>query len=751
MKFTLPVYETKASVLIKDEKKGEEESKMEEVLNVFGSKKIVENEQEILRSNSVINEVVRNQHLYAAIEQEKGWKGLKIKPAFISFPLTIEAKNPADLKKQKKTYFTYNEETKTVVIGESAYKINEWFKIPAGEIRFTENPNYGKYSEALKEFMTEEKTDEEEEVKFFFTIKDIKTATAGVIGNLNVIPSNKQSSVINISYKDPIPERAEKIIEEIVRSYNKSSIERKNQVALKTLQFIDERLNHVSKELDSVEKNIQKYRNTSGIVDIGEQSKMYLESIGSNDQQMNTINLQLSSLNEIEKNLSVGKETIAPGSLNMQDPALNNLLDKYYSNQSQYEKLRKTNGENFPAVAALREEIEKTKPLILENVRNQKKNLEAGRGYLSKTSNKYSSMLNSIPKKERELVEVSRQQNIKNGIYTFLLQKKEEISYSISSIIPECYMVSNPTTSPNPISPKKLFVGLICLMIPILFILGILILKENINHKILYRSDIEKYTDYPILGEVVYEKFDSPVVTGSGQRSFVVEQFRQIRSVLKHQMDGFSTGKRILVTSSIKGDGKSFVSGNLAVSFARSGKKVALLEMDLHQPRISEMFTIPQNVGITDYLIGQAKPENIILKSSKHENLSILPCGFLEEDPTELLTYDKLETLFSFLDKRFDIIIIDTAPFKALTDAYIIGAHCNLVMVVVRHDHTPTKILERINEDMESQEINNVAIVFNGVKNRGMGKFSYGYGYGYGYDQKSNYNEYYKKSVRKSA
>ena len=262
----------------------------------------------------------------------------------------------------------------------------------------------------------------------------------------------------------------------------------------------------------------------------------------------------------------------------------------------------------------------------------------------------------------------------------------------------------------------------------------------------MYRTDIEKLTNFPILGEIIYEKVKSPIVTENAERSFIVEQFRLIRTGLKHQVKPPGNIKRILITSCIKGDGKSFVSTNLAVSLARSGKKVALLELDLHQPRLSDIFEVPKQNGITDYLLGEAKEDEIIVPTTKHEKVFLLPAGHLIEDPSELLVNGRLEILFKYLDSIFDVLIIDTAPLKVLTDGLVIAPLCNLVLNVIRHNHTPKSHIELLDKDMKSYDIDNVAIIFNAVKNRGLGKYSYGYGHGYGYDIRSSYEEYSKKN-----
>ena len=261
----------------------------------------------------------------------------------------------------------------------------------------------------------------------------------------------------------------------------------------------------------------------------------------------------------------------------------------------------------------------------------------------------------------------------------------------------------------------------------------------------MYRSDIEKLTNYPIIGEIIHEKLKSKIVTENGERSFISEQFRLVRTALKHQGTPPGNIKRILVTSCIKGDGKSFVSSNLAMSLARSGKKIALLEMDLHQPKLKEVFDIPQSNGITDYLLGNVTEEEIIFPTIKHANVFLIPAGHLVEEPSELLVNGKLEILLNFLDTKFDMLVIDTAPLKVLTDGLVIAPLCNLVLNVIRHNHTPKSHIELLSKDMESYNIENVAIIFNGVKNRGFGKYSYGFGHGYGYDIRSSYEEYSRK------
>jgi len=739
LKFTIPIYETTASVLIKDEKKGQEDSKMEEVLNVFGTKKIVENELEIFHSNSLIISVVKTLNLYAPVFEEKGWRGLGTSSAYLTSPVVVEVPDPSDIDETGKIYFRFSKTDSSIYINETKYPLNEWVNSPYGTIRFIKNPHYYPSTKKTRGI-----------AKYYFNLVTLDHATNNVLGNLMVSAASKQSSIITLSIKDPIPLRGEAIISEIVVAYNQASAERKSSIAYKTLRFIEERLKNASKELDSVEGSIQRYRDETGVVDMSEQSKLYLQNIEANDRQVSNLNMQLSALDEVEKYVTSKSSNgnIVPSTFNINDPSLTQLLNALSTSEAQYEKMKRTNAENNPIMLSLQEEIEKTKPNILENIRSQRRNIEAGKASLNTSKERYSSMLSTVPQKERQLVEVSRQQNIKNDIYSFLLQKKEETAYSITSILPDCYIVSNPTTPGSPVSPKKPFLGLLALTAPVAFCILLISIKDIFNGKILYRSDIEKLTNFPIIGEIIHENLKSKIVTENAERSFIAEQFRLIRTALKHQGTPPGNVKRILITSCIKGDGKSFVSTNLAMSLARSGKKVALLELDLHQPKLRDVFGLSPSNGITDYLLGNVSEEEIIFPTSKHANLYLLPAGNLVEEPSELLVNGKLEILLNYLDTKYDTIVIDTAPLKVLTDGLVIAPFCDLVINVIRHNHTPKSHIELLNKDMESYNIDNVAIIFNGVKNRGLGKYSYGYGHGYGHDIRSSYEEYSKKTKK---
>ncbi len=318
IKVTPPLYETSASILIKDEQKGQEDSKMEEVLNLFGTKKIVENEIEILGSNETLARVIKKMRLYAPVTAEVAWNGLIERSAYLTSPIIVEVPEPEALRNSEKIYFQYNEGNKTVQISGTSYPIDKWVPTKYGRMRFLKNDKFEKFPDFNP-------------TAYYFTLLDFNKVIKNISQSLVISPVSRQSSVVNMKIKDETTKRGEEILNQIVDAYNFASIERKNGVAAKTLTFIEDRLKNVSMELDSVEGSIQKYRDQSGSVDLSEQSRLYLQSIEENDRRGNDINMKLSALDEVE-NYVVSKSDKAgysPATVNIDDPTLNNCWKNY--------------------------------------------------------------------------------------------------------------------------------------------------------------------------------------------------------------------------------------------------------------------------------------------------------------------------------------------------------------------------------------------------------------------------------------
>ena len=736
LRYAIPQYESTARLLIKDEKKGVEDSKGLESLNLISTKKILENEMEVLQSRTLVKQVVDNLNLYAPIYEErkidswvssKQWlsslKGVSPAgiPAYATSPVMIQAKDPDHVKEAKKVYFTYNTSTKHVYMGVDSFPLNQWVETEYGTLQFVPNSHLADSGYAANG-------------KFYFALTEPKKVISDIQNRLVIASASKLSSILNLTIRDEVPQRGEDILNELLATYNIAMLKDKNTLAANTLKFVEDRLNHVQRDLSGIEQKIEKYKASESAVDVSEQGKLFLENVSQNDQKLSEIDMKLAVLDQVEnyvkqKNNSSG---IAPSTLGITDPVLSNLLDKLSGLELEYEKKKATTAENNPLLSSIGDQIAQIKPGILENIQNQRKGLVASKSNLASTNSSYNNVLQTIPKKERDLIEISREQSTMQSIYSFLLQKKEETALSYAANVSDSRIVDKASSTVTPVSPKAPIVFAIAVLGALAIGVVWVTLKELLSNKVMYRQDIERLTNHPVIAEICHDKSKSPIVIGVNNRTFVAEQFRKLRVALNY-LGIDAKHKKIMVTSGISNEGKSFIATNLALSIALTGKKVVLLEMDLHSPTISDRLKITSDYGISNYLLGTRDPEEIIKRTDINDNLFLMPAGPLSANPTELLMSNKVPELLNYLDGIFDYIIIDTAPVGPVTDGYIISPYCDATLYIVRHRRTPKVLVEQIDKDSKVNQLKNMGIVFNGIRARGFGKQHYGYGYGYGY------------------
>lgn len=722
LRYTIPKYEATATIIIKDEKKGNEDSKLMESLDQISSKKIVENEIEIIQSRKLMINVVKALCLYAPVNMEGKIKTIS---AYVKSPIVIQVANPDSIMGVEKVNFSYDKASQTVILNNKyRYSLNQVVTTPFGRLRFIPNKYY-RPEDTLKK-------------QLYFSLGDPGNVAQSLIGNLKADASSKLSSVVELSYRDEVPQRAEDILNQLILAYDQASIDEKDKLARNTLSFVEARLNLVAHDLDSIEKKVQQYKSGKGAVDVSTQGTLYLQSVSANDQKVSDLNMQLSVLNQVEKFVT-NKDNdgaIVPATLGVSDPTLSQLVDKLYTSQLEYDKLKKTVGENHPKLVALADQITKIKPNILQNIQSQQQSLSAAKQNLNATNGTYNSMLQTMPQKERQLLDISREQATKSNIYAFLLQKKEESELSYASAVSDHMVVDSAKAGTTPVSPKPMIVYLMAVVCCMGVCIAIITVTESLTGKVLYRHEIEARTSIPIIGEIVHEKTKTPLVIQAGKRSFVAEEFRKLRISLSF-LGIDSSHKKVLITSSISGEGKSFIAANLAVSLSLMGKKVVIADLDLNNPTIGKILNVTQEEGITEFLTGEKEPEEIIKRVKAHENLFYISAGSLPENPSELLANGKVKEIIDYLDNIFDFVIIDTSPIVLVTDAYILSALCDATLYVIRHKYTPKMLIKRIDENNQINPINNPAIIFNGVKMRGFFKNNYGYGYDYVYGNKN--------------
>ncbi len=715
LRYKTPIYAAYATIVIKDQRKGVEESKILESLNAYTTNKIVENEIEVISSRALAKEVIDSLHLYAPIREEGGARSLS---AYSSSPITIEAKDPEHLTEPSKIYFAYDTVIGKVTLANLSYLLDQWVVTPYGILRFSKNTH--KVRDA--------------ETPLYFSLYPPKIMVGAFLANLEVSPVSKQSTVINLKYKDEDPRRAEDFLNELAAAYNRAAINEKNKLAANTLAFLEDRIKFVQVGLDSIEKKIQQYRSQNRVIDLSTQGRLYLENVGDNDRRVSDISMQLAALDQVEKYVvqKDDKAGIVPSTLGVSDPILSQLLQKLSESELKYQSLKQTTGDNNSVLTSLKSEIDQIRPLILENILNQRQSMLASRGNLSATNNRFSSMLQTLPQKEKELVEISRQQSIKNNAFQFLLQMREETALSYASAVADSRIVDKAQSSVIPVGPQRSLFYLGALVIAFGLGIALIVGKELLSTKILFRSDIENFTKVPIAAEIASVKHKYELVVNQPKKTFIAEQFRHMRAAIG--LYGRTVlKKKLLITSSIAGEGKSFIASNLALSLAISGKKVVLVDADIRSPKTSSIFKLEKEKGMAEYLEGKVKADEIV-KEGVTKNLYIIPAGRTSFNATELLLNGNLRELFTYLEGVFDYIIIDTSPVDPVTDAYVLSEYCDKTLFVIRHGYTPKTMIQLLDENNKVKALRSLAIVFNGVRKRGFIKGGYGFGYGYGYE-----------------
>ncbi len=746
-------YESSAALLINDEEKGVDDSEMIESINYFKTKKIVENELEVLSSREIINSVVERLALYAPLFEESGFR---TRNAYHTSPIRVYLKDPNDIKNYNpanKQKFTFDEKNSTVIIENESYPLDQWVINPLGksDIKFTLNPKQKQSGDG----------------PFYFTLVDPRIVTSTIQENLSASASSKLSTVVRLKYKNELPELGEDILTELIEVYKSAAVGDRTEIASNTLTFIESRITEVGKQLEDVEKELEIYRAEEGVINLSQQGTLYLNNVGEYDRRLTDIDIQLSVLNNVSRYVR-SKETssgIVPSTLGLNDPILSQLLQDLYEAEIEYEKIKKTTGENNPILVAIQNRIDKIRPSIIENVQNQRATLSVSRGNLSASSNRYGEALQVLPEQERKLIEITRRKTSILSLFDYLVQKREETALSTAPTISDAKLIEAPQSTLKPISPKKSLIYLLAICLSLGLGISIIGGREMISSNILFRSDLENLIDLPVAGELAYVeqeplrqektsdksknlisrikklvlsyldklkpsiKRKQGLLTNHNDDIFITDQFRQILSYLGFYNRNRSI-KKLMITSSIQGEGKSYVSSNLAQTLAFLGKKTALVDMDLRNQQVSTIFNLEKEKGISEYLKGQTSYGSLLKKIGTTE-LYVLPAGSKAINSSELMTNENLDLLFRSLEADFDYILLDTPPINMVSDAQTLNDFCDKTLLIVRHAFTPKFVLEHLDEKVEAKGLRNCAVVFNGVKNRGMVSYNYGYGYGY--------------------
>ena len=744
LRYTTPMYQSYAKLLIKDDNNGGRRGGRSYIANsstlgMMTNTEGIDNEMEILKSTALATEAVKQLKLYTVYTLEGHIKDhllYKNQPVNVD----LDVAHIETLKRPISLVIDKDENGKLHVTGtytyvpedpdkpSKTYAINRTFDaLPAriitsvGIITFTANT------------LSPMPDDRNELV----TIYPPKMIAGKYSGALTVNQLSKSTSIAGLTLTDEMPQRANDYLKQLVFSYNMQANEDKNEIAMRTEQFINSRLEKINTELGATEGSLEATKRQYKIVNPEATGALGFTNTDQFTQKLADMDMQIELLRSLQQYMNEpgNKYQTLPSNVGLNDAAASTLINDYNKIVMERNRLLRSANENSPTITPLTAQLDDLSSSIRRAMTQVQRNAQIQRNSILQEYNRYSSMIYSSPEQERVLNQIGRQQEVKSGLYLMLLQKREENSISLAATADKGKLIDDPVSF-GQISPKKSIILLIALVIGLAIPAIVLFLINFFRYKIEGHEDVARLTTLPIIGDVAIAsetaKTKADIVVHENQNNVMEEVFRSIRSNIQFMLK--EDQKVIMFTSTTSGEGKTFTAANLAVSFALLGKKVLVMGLDIRKPRLTNLFELKdKNIGITNLLVHDTPThEDIcanILNSGVNRNLDIMPAGPIPPNPAELVSRESLDNIFATLRKEYDYIIVDTAPVGLVTDTLMIARVADLTVYMCRADYTPKSSFEFINSLSAQKKLPQVSIVINGID---MSKKKYGYYYGYG-------------------
>lgn len=762
LRYKTKVYEVQATIMINDEKKGSYQNQMM-ALQDFGFISTtggIDNEIEILRSKSLIKETVMDLKLYTnytihgrlakSVMYDKHPVNVDISmedAENMPFGFTLEITQP-DTSRYIIEYSYRDVDTREVIeehkeANSLPYLVNS----PIGQLVITRG-------ESAPLTANQKLT-----VSFVPPIRMAKRCLRG----LSIQPTSKTTAVANISYLDVNKRRGVDFVNQLVAAYNRENNNDKNIVAVKTEEFINERLKKVSDELNVTESQLAGYKSTSGLTNLTSDAQLVLQSSNEYEKKRTEVATQLNILTQLRNyvNNPANHMEVIPANVGLADASLSALITQYNDAIVRRNTMLRTASETNPSVIELTSNAEQLVSAIKTSIESLNNTLSIQLRNAESQANRYNVRISQAPTQEKEVAKYTRQQEVQQGLYLMLLQKREENSLALAATADNAKIIDAALANDFPVSPKRNMIWLVALVLGIAIPIGIIYLIELLRFRIEARNDLEKLTTIPLLGDIALshdlKAGQRAIVIKENENSLMAETFRSIRTNLQFMLDKPNQNV-VLFTSTTSGEGKTFVSANMAMSLALLGKKVLFMGLDIRKPRLAELFELPNlSNGITNFLGGDINDKKLlfdqIFPSDLNENLDLLPSGIIPPNPAELLSKPNLDKAIEYLKEKYDYILLDTAPVGMVTDTLIIARVADACVYICRADYTAKSDIQFVNRLNNEGKLRNLSIVLNGVD---MKQRKYGYYYGYGqygkYGQYGQYGQYgygYNKNASK--
>lgn len=736
LRYTTPVYNASSKILMKDSRKGGRLSEAAAFtdLGLNTGTRNVDDEIEIMKSRTLSESVVKK--LNFNVSYIAHGKVLDVE-LFDNAPIEVHFMNQSDSFYEQDMHFEF-EETLTGNFTLSSpnhlakakqYKYGQSIKTPYGDL-----------------IITKKHSSDDQVQPLTILIKPLKAVAASYRSRLQIEPLTKGSNVIVLNINDPVEKKAELFLDYLVKTYNENAVADKEFISKNTSVFVANRLELISKELSGVEQDVERFKVNNKLTDLETESGLFVSGSNEFNRKAIDIQVQLNVLNSVLEYVKKStNENLLPANL-FSDVAgdASGLISSYNDMILERNRMLKSATVSNPTLVKLDQELVSLRATLLSSLQKSKSILQIQKKDVERNENTFNEKKLRVPSQERQFRDIERQQKVKEELYLYLLQKREETALALSSTEPNAKVIDAALSSgPVSTNPRIIYLGglLLGLLIPI----GIIFVADFLDTKIKSRFDLEGKTQIPFIGDVPTSE-DASTIMQSENRSSSAEALRIIRTNLEFMLAKVPEGiaKTIFLTSTFPKEGKTFVSVNLAATFALSGKKVLLIGMDIRNPRLDEYLTLPDR-GVTNYLSSkELSLEDLIIQQKGYEDFHVLPAGVIPPNPAELLMSKKVDVLFETLKKQYDYIIVDTAPVSLVTDTLLIAKHADTFIYVARANFLEKRMLDIPNGLHKDQKLPNMCMLLNDTDSTK----GYGYGYGYGYGVKVDKTPWYKKNFK---
>jgi capsular exopolysaccharide synthesis family protein len=739
-RYTVKLYQVRGSILIKEaqEFQGPELLYNNPLVNEYRN---YYNELYILRSFPVIEEVVRDLNLNIAFLKEGKVKDSEL---FNILPVKVEILNSEvpnclfEFTIKNDSYFTLKTINPGLRIEGDKTEFRFGDTVTCNFVRFVITKNPG------------EKVETFAEENYLLRFVPSEAVTNQYLSSLRVRWVEQGSSVLELSMQGYTPAKEITFLEGLIHKFQQGDLERKNEAATRAISFIDAQLKIMTDSLNLIESQLQSFKSDNFMTNLSEEASRLMNELDGLQRLLSEIIMRSNYYEYLENYIQDNKnldQVILPSLVGIREGVINNLVNRMIELQLDAKSMNREIKSENPLQGNLEQTIADVRLNILESLKILKKVDDESQNEIDQKISRIEKQLKLLPGTERALISIERNYSLIESNYIFLMQKKAEASISRASTVSDIIMINPPSMSGGAIKPQPMQNYTIALgvgfLLPILFF----ILKETIDNRIQSKEDIERFTDLPISGAIGHNKKKNNLVVHYHPRSIIAESFRSLRSTLSY----FAVDKEkkiFLITSSIAAEGKTFTTVNLGLVYALAGKKTLLVGADLRKPRIYDDFGVTNEYGLTNYLTGSMKLNEIILKTG-HESLFLVSSGPIPPNPSELIMRPAMKEFFDEATKEFDVIILDSPPLSIVTDSLILSRFCDHTLFIVRQNYTHYKAIHSFQELVNQGRLKSVSLVLNDMINYGPG-YGYGYGYGYsygyayGYLGKTYQDEYYE-------